>query len=828
MFRQFLHDGWSVRAVGDLGEAPDNVRGRDIPAAVPGCVHTDLLAAGLIEDPYLDRNESAVQWIGLSDWQYACTFDLDAALGGHERVELVCEGLDTVATVELNGQVVGSAANMHHPHRFDAAGALRGGGNELVVTFASAVRYAEQMRDRLGARPWSFEHPFNFIRKMACNFGWDWGPTLVTAGIWKPIYLLAWSGARIASVRPLVARADAERAVVRVHVDAARAGGGALDAIAELTGPDGRRFAGAATIADGQDSGILELTVPHPHLWWPHGQGDQPLYDLAVTLSPAGADRTLDAWTGRIGLRTVRLNTEPDEIGSQFTLEVNGRAVFCKGANWIPDDCFPTRIGPDRYRRRVRQARDANMNMLRVWGGGMYESDDFYDACDALGVMVWQDFLFACAAYPEEPPFDALVEAEARHQITRLSRHPSLVLWDGNNENIWFYFMRDWKTELAGTTWGGGFYFDLLPRLVAELDPTRPYWPGSPYSGSMDIDPIDDRHGNMHIWDVCNRKHHSAYREHRPRFASEFGKQGPPTFPTLARSIPPDQRRADSPAMLHHQKASSGQDIITTRLAEDFEIPGDFDDWAYLMQLNQARGVACGVEWLRALRPRCMGTLYWQLNDCWPVTSWAAIDGDGRPKPLWYATRRFYADRLLTIQPADDGLALVAVNDTLHEWRAEARVARITFDGRRLAEETFAFRAAPGEARRVAILAADLARPDDPHRQFIAADAGDGARAEWFFRPDKELDYPAPAPAGQVVRDGHVQILTIATDVLLRDVAVFPERLDAAAVVDDQLVTVWPGQSVSFKVDCGRELTAAELTCPPVFQCANRFGRRRG
>jgi beta-mannosidase len=360
----------------------------------------------------------------------------------------------------------------------------------------------------------------------------------------------------------------------------------------------------------------------------------------------------------------VRLNTDPDEIGSRFTVEVNGKPIFCRGANWIPDDCFPTRVDQARYRRRITQAVEADMNMLRVWGGGLYEAEAFYDVCDELGVMVWQDFLFACSMYPEGGRFRALVEAEARYQIARLSRHASLVLWCGNNENIWFWFTRGWEEKFPGRPWGAGLYFDLLPKLVAELDPTRPYWPGSPYSGSMEIDPIDDRHGNEHVWDAWNREDYTIYRSHTPRFVSEFGHQAPPTYPTLRRAIPADQLAWDSPAMLHHQKAREGNIKLNTRLAEHFQVPADFDDWLYLTQLNQARAIGLGVERFRSRRPVCMGTLYWQLNDCWPVSSWAAIDGDGRAKPLWFATRRFYAERLLSIQPEGEKLALFAVNDT--------------------------------------------------------------------------------------------------------------------------------------------------------------------
>jgi len=823
--------------VSNFDEVPETVRDRDIPATVPGCVHTDLLAAGLIEDPYLDRNEEKVQWIGRTDWRYQCTFDAPANWQEQERVDLVCEGLDTIATVELNGQRVGETANMHHPHRFNIKALLRPQGNTLSITFASAWHYAQAMQEKLGNRPCAYPQPFNFIRKMACNFGWDWGPILITAGIWQPIYLQAWNRARIAAVRPLVQSADANSAKVEVLVDLELAQpGSAQDALnlqVMLTAPNGEKV--QQNLAVSGKATTVPLEVDKPQLWWPRGYGEQPLYDIAVSLQAApDAGETLDEWSARIGLRTVRLNTDADEIGSQFIIEVNGKPIFCKGANWIPDDCFPHRIDEARYRQRIEQSIAANMNMLRVWGGGLYESETFYRLCDELGVLVWQDFLFACAAYPEESPFDKLVEAEARHNITRLSKHPSLVLWNGNNENIWGYFDWGWQEKLENRSWGLGFYLELFPKLVAELDPSRPYWPGSPYSGSMEIPPLDDGHGNKHVWDAWNTDDYTIYRDYTPRFVSEFGHQAPPTWPTLQRAIPADQLTPDSPAMLHHQKAIGGNDKLNNRLAEHFEIPADFDDWLYLTQLNQARAMITGVEWFRSRQPVCWGTLYWQINDCWPVTSWAAIDGDARLKPLWYATRQFYADRLLTFQP-DKGnaenshLTLYAINDTDEAWRENLKVERVTFEGQVLGSHAVSIEIAPRSCQAVLTLPQELAEASDRTREYLRAVEGNQqpATALWFFARDKDLNYPAPSFDAALKSEGATHYLTITAHSLLRDVAVFVDRLDVAATIDDQLVTIQPGDIYTFEIQSEQPLTQEQLISPPIFQCANRFGRVR-
>jgi beta-mannosidase len=402
-----LHEGWTLSGA-DVS---------DLPATVPGCVHTALLAAGRIEDPYLDANETALAWIGRTDWEYATTFTADPPDG---RVDLVCAGLDTVATVSLNGSEIGHTANQHRSYRFDVGAVLRAGANTLKIKFQSAYAYAEAHRQRLGDRPNAYPEPFNFVRKQACNFGWDWGPTLVTAGVWQPIGLHTWSVARFAEVRPQITVADGVgRVEVRVRLERA-----ASEPVVIAASIGGRK---ASATVDGIEA-LLILTLDEPALWWPRGYGDQALHDLDLTLTgESGAP--LDRWARRVGFRSVRIDT----AGDAFTVIVNEVPVFARGVNWIPDDVFADRITPDRLADRFRQAADANVNYLRVWGGGRYESDDFYALADEMGFLVQQDFLFACAAYPEEEPFASEVEAEARENVVRLSSHPSLVLWTGNN-----------------------------------------------------------------------------------------------------------------------------------------------------------------------------------------------------------------------------------------------------------------------------------------------------------------------------------------------------------------------------------------------------------
>lgn len=815
-----LGDGWVLTAV--EGPVPAEVRDRTVPAAVPGVVHTDLLAAGLIPDPYLDYNEARLAWIGRTTWRYATSFawdpDADAADTTHE---LVFQGLDTLATVELNRTVVGSTANQHRSHRFDVTALLRPGANDLSVTFASALDHAERAAAQ-APRPHVNHHPYNAIRKSACNFGWDWGPDLVTAGIWRPVSLQSWRGTRIGSVRPLVTEAAEAAGTVTFEIGLRRQRGTGPQPVT-VTARVGDAVVAFAVPAD-RGRATVPVTVEWPDLWWPRGHGRQPLYDAEVTLSDAAG--TLDTWTGRIGFRTVEVDTAEDDFGgSPFVVRVNGREVFVRGANWIPDDAFPSRVDGDRYGRRITDATEAGVNLLRVWGGGIYESEDFYRLCDERGVLVWQDFLFACAAYAEERLREE-VEAEAREAVVRLSAHPSLVLWNGANENLWGHVDWGWQEELGGASWGEGFYYELLPRIVAELDPTRPYIPGSPYSPSRDAHPNDPSTGLVHIWDVWNEKDYRAYGDYTPRFVAEFGFQGPPNWSTMTAAIHDTPLTPRSPVMLVHQKAEDGNGKLERGWQGHFPDPGpgDLTAWHWTTQLNQARAIVFGIERFRALAPYCRGTIVWQLNDCWPVVSWAAVDGYGRRKPLWYALRRAYADRLVTVQQRAGGPVLAVVNDSAEPWRAALRVRRAGFDGETHAAQLVAVRL---EARATCAvpLHRAIAEPADPRAELLVVDEPDAAaadvRAHHFFAEDMELALPAGDFTGSLTAvEGGYEVL-IEAHSLLRDLTLHADRLDPEAVVDEQLVTLLPGERTRFRITTNAALDAAEVAAYPVLTTAN-------
>jgi len=823
-----LDSGWTLTALG--GPVPTEIAGVAIPATVPGCAHLDLRAAGLIADPFDGDNERAQQWIGDTVWRYETSFDWQD--DGSARFDLVAAGLDTVATIELNDAHVARTENQHRSHRFDIAALLRVGENRLTITFAAPVPEAEARSSAGGPRPHVNHHPYNALRKAASNFGWDWGIDVATSGIWKVIGIEGWSGVRIASVRPLVDLADGVDGV-----------DGLLDARIALEWSDAAAVApvdvrvtvgdvvGSVGAVPGETEVRLALTVPDVDVWWPLGHGAQPLYDVDVVVEHGPANGNTngpgstepDRWHSRVGFRTVAVDTTPDAQGAPFNVIVNGELIQIRGANWIPDHAFVTEIDRARYRRRVADAVDANMNLLRVWGGGIYESEDFYDACDEAGVLVWQDFLFACAAYAEEEWLAVEVEAEAREAITRLSPHPSLIIWNGNNENIWGYVEWGWRQELAGRTWGDGYYRELFPSLLAELDPSRSYSPASPYSFSEYLHPNDAANGTMHIWDVWNRLDYSEYRQHQPRFASEFGFQGPPAWTTLVDVVHDEPLEPYGAQMLVHQKAEDGNLKLERGMRGHLPEPRTIEEWHWATQLNQAAAIRFGIEHFRSLAPLNTGVIVWQLNDNWPVVSWAAVDFAEHRKPLWFALRAVYEPRLATFQPRDGRLSLVLLNDSAEAWSGEIVLRRTTFDG---TVRSTAVLQESSDARGVTTITVPdgIVAVGDPRAEIITATLDGFAVA--IHDPaqvvDQALD-PAPLTSVAVVAedDPDVYLVRVTARSYTRDITLLVDRVDAGASVDRGLVTLLAGERATFRVRATAGLDPAAFVAEDVLRHAN-------
>ncbi|MGY0195836.1 beta-mannosidase [Leptothrix sp. BB-4] len=652
-----LHDGWQLREVDPaLDEAALHGSADGwLPARVPGTVYRDLIDAGRIPDPYEARHEADVQWVAERDWLWRLDFEV-AADEARRRTTLCFDGLDTIAQVWLDGHLIARSDNMFVPLQVDVT--LAPGPHRLLLRCDSALRHGRMLQARLGTRPlWNGDSSRLYVRKAPYHYGWDWGPTVLTAGPWKPVRLLA-DDVRIESLHSPVWLGEA---LDRARVDVVLGLSGTFDGIEvehRLLDPQGLEVAThrSAAVADHRAG----LAIAAPQLWWPAGQGAQPLYTLTTRLLHGEVELTRTQ--RRLGLRRIRLVQEPvaGEPGQSFFFEVNGRAFFCGGANWIPDDLLLERVTPERYRDRVQTAVDGGHTMLRVWGGGIYEDDAFYDACDELGVLVWQDFLFACGLYPAHDAYLASVEAEARAAITRLRHRASLAIWCGNNEDYTL-------AESVGAHGPGSdtvrfdarrIYEQLLPTLCAELDPQRPYWPGSPYTPGVDglQNSQDKTAGDRHSWEVWHQLMlpYQRYAEVGARFVSEFGLQSHPSLAVLHAAIPDEsERRPGSRTLQWHNKASSvvgadGHRRLAVYLADNLPPVTTLAAEVQATQFVQAEAMRHAYEafrrrWQRPGARACGGALVWQLNDCWPVSSWAIVDSAGHRKPAWHVIRRALA-----------------------------------------------------------------------------------------------------------------------------------------------------------------------------------------
>ncbi|MGI8907980.1 MAG: beta-mannosidase [Candidatus Sumerlaeaceae bacterium] len=646
---------------------------------IPGCVHLDLLTAGRIPDPFWRDNEKLVQWVSEKTWIYSREFEVGSDFLAEDEVLLRCEGLDTLADIHLNGQFVASADNMYRTWEFDVKPLLAAGTNHLVITFAAARVHTRALQKKRYIHAWlSREDGVNYIRKEPCNYGWDWGPKLVTCGIWKPISLVGWSTARIAGVHITQEHGADNTAKLNLDVQLALTTAGleavgslepgeqSTVAIAKLSARvlfEARQLADQIIDVFPAATAQMDFLVRDPELWWPNGMGEQPLYSIHVELTDTNGE-TLETWQRRVGLRALRMERRDDECGQSFFFSVNGEPFFAKGANWIPADAFATRVTDDQYRNLLQSAADANMNMLRVWGGGIYEQDIFYDTCDELGICVWQDFMFACACYPTfDDAWMDNVGVEATQQVRRLRHHACLALWCGNNELEQGLCGPDWTIHQMPWSEAARLFDDLLAGVVKTNDPQRDYWPGSPHTPVGDRKQCNDPNsGDAHLWSVWHgREPFEWYRSSTHRFCSEFGFQSFPEPKTIAAFAEPEDQNISSYIMDFHQRSWVGNGIIMSYMLAWFKQPKDFDSFVWLSQIVQGLAMKYACEHWRRQMPRTMGALYWQLNDTWPGPSWSSIDYFHRWKALHYMARRFFAPVLVSLVE-DEG------NRTVEVW----------------------------------------------------------------------------------------------------------------------------------------------------------------
>jgi beta-mannosidase len=676
---QSLNGPWDFRQTGTE---------KWLPATVPGSVHVDLLNQNRIPDPFVADNELKVAWVAESDWEYQRLFRVEPELLRQPRVALVCDGLDTIADVYLNDVYLGHAQNMFRRWEWNVKDLLREGKNELRIVFGSPVRYITARQAELPLQGGGDIPGGPHLRKAPCHWGWDWGPKLPPIGIWKDIRLEGFS-ARLndVHVRQRFAGANAGgAATVSAGLNVDFAGAEAeLTAMLTVTSPAGRTYTTQEEMLYAVEGeyyfASLEVEIADPQLWWPNGYGAHPLYQVEIAV--ARGETILDQRTCKVGLRSIELHQAPDQWGKDFTFYVNGVRLFAKGADWIPADSLPTRVTEEQLEGLLKSAADAHMNMLRVWGGGYYPEEAFYDLCDRHGLLVWQDFMFACGIYPADDAYFVDVRAEAMENVRRLRHRASLALWCGNNEMEqgwcdWGWNKPDDPINQRLKEGYDRMFHEMLPALVADEDPDHPYWPSSASSNTAFKNPCGQAQGDCHYWDVWHgRKPFTAYRSTFPRFMSEFGFQALPPLKTIATYAEPADWNMTSYIMEHHQRSGSGNGLMIGQMTDTFRMPKDFSALVYLSMILQAEGIRYGVEHWRRNRNRVSGTLIWQLNDCWPVASWSSLDYYGRWKALHYAAKRFYAPLLLSV--ADQGRQmtvhvtsdLLKPADVLLKWRLE-------------------------------------------------------------------------------------------------------------------------------------------------------------
>lgn len=664
-------------------------------AHVPGSVYADLMADGTMPDPFWRENELDAFERMKKDYVYQRAFTVTEAQLAHAHVELVCEGLDTLAHVSLNGHEIAFTDNMHITWVWNVKEQLHAGENTLEIRFDSPILYCAKKAEEAPGWESSDATPgFRHLRKAHCMFGWDWGPRLPDAGIWRPIFLRTWDTARLENALMLQAHHDG---VVDVTIRPEIAGESAWSA--EITAPDGEVLTLPETTAAEQ-----VITIEHPQLWWPNGLGKQPLYRVTVRLA------TGDTRVWRIGLRTMTVSREKDEWGEEFCHVVNGVKVFAMGADYIPEDNILARVTPERTRRLLEDCKAANFNAIRVWGGGYYPDDAFYDICDELGLMVWQDLMYACAFYDLTPDFERSIRVETQQNVARLRHHASLALICGNNEMEMFMAgansalinHRTWEfvpTYPHHITDYVKMFEYILPAIVKETAPQTYWWPASPSSGGNFDAPNDENRGDNHYWDVWHgEKPFTEYRKFFFRYASEFGFQSFPCLKSVEQFTLPDDRNIFSRVMERHQRNQAANGKILSYLSQTFRYPNSFDDLLYASQLMQAEAIRYGVEHWRRNRGRCMGAIIWQLNDIWPVASWASIDYYGRWKALHYAAKRFFAPVMISAEeegelsqnpkineyhpaPLKKSFRLNVCNETLRDVTGEVVWALRTPDG---------------------------------------------------------------------------------------------------------------------------------------------------
>lgn len=794
-----------------------------LPAVVPGCVHSDLYRNNKIPDPYYGTNEHDLQWIDKQDWVYETTFSAPSELLRQENISLVFDGLDTYADVELNGERILSVDNMFRTWNVPVKTHLKDGENKLRILFRSPINEDLPKLEKLGyALPASNDQSelgglgdkrvSIFARKAPYHYGWDWGPRFVTSGIWRAVRLEAWTGQRITDlfIRQNQVTASNAKLTAILTVESDRDFEGRLCISAE--GIDIDR---TEQIRRGENTIRFEFEVNDPKLWWSRGLGEAHLYTFTAEILEG---ESLSAKKSvRTGLRSAKLKREKDGAGASFYIELNGVPVFAKGANHIPNDNFETDVTRERYRYEIVSAAEANMNMLRVWGGGIYEENAFYELCDEYGIMVWQDFMFACSMYPGDEAFLESVRHEAEDNLLRLRNHPSIVLWCGNNEidSAWAHYIPDggwgWKKdytkEQQNSIWADyeAIFHRLLPTAISKMAPGAEYWPSSPLV-SLSNDEKQHAHpgtseGDIHYWGVWhNSEPFENYNKYIGRFMSEYGFQSFPEHKSVLQYAPEDALQLDSEIMLAHQKNGRGNFLIKEYMDKYLPEPKDFVSFLYMSQVLQAEAMKSAIEAHRRSMPYCMGTLYWQMNDSWPVASWSGIDYYGRWKALHYYARRSFRDLSVSIDGTNgEDLNFHILNDRLNIESASLRIQLLSFGGEVRSELVLPVEAKANSAEKVySVKVSEILGEEIPERTVLLAELEQDGRVidqrTHYFVPAREIELTTPNIRATRTDDGEGRTtIALETDVLAKQVWLTAE---AEGVFTDNYFDLVPGEKV--------------------------------
>ena len=818
---QILHDGWEFQRFNT-----DSWHS----ATVPGCVHLDLIDNDLIPDPFFGLNESQLQWISNKSWTYRLAFQPSSKVFSKKNIEILFHGLDTYADVYLNGTAVICANNMFHPWSAEIKDIISAEDNELLVQFRSPLKEVIEKMNSL-----DFNLPADndqagktspHTRKAPYHYGWDWGPCLVTSGIWKGVELIGWDDWHVTHFQLSNKSVSKDNAELEVELEVNAEVQETLKiTLSELiTGNESKQ---SFKMKSGVNNFSFNIFLTNPQLWWPHGHGDQTLHHFFLTVE---TDNQLEKIERKIGIRDVTIKRAADERGESFEIYVNNMPIYSKGANWIPADYFVERLLKEDYKRLLKDAIRANMNTLRIWGGGIYEPNHFYELCDEMGIMVWQDFMFACSMYPADENFLDSVEKEARYQVKRLKSHASIILWCGNNEVASGWLSWGWKEELPGSIWEDyrKLFHELLPKVCSELDPQRLYWPSSPCHGidQSNQDQIYGK-GDNHYWGVWHGgDDFDAFEDNVGRFMTEYGMQSFPSMSMVESFTYEKDRSLDSDVMNAHQKASLGTANLIKYVEDYYRMNDDFDSIVGLSQIMQAEAIRFAVEAHRRNMPYCMGTLYWQFNDCWPVISWSSIDYGGNWKALHYAARKFFSPILVSIRDLDDKIEIHVINDQHHEVESRIRLGLFNLNGDILFKDSSEIKVEPFSStiyrafdKNDFLSGIDLCATVFRAELFVGGRVL--SRAHQFFKRPKYLSIPSPEFDYKIERVLGKYVITIKSKSFLCQVHLI--SIKVRGVFSDNYFEMLPGevQMIDFEPSENEELKKSELIIRTLYELMN-------